>query len=94
MAPELHQGATAGVTTDIYSVGCLLWVALTGQAPYAGTTEFEIVSGHVSRPVPQLVGSGPVVEALNRVLRIAMAKEPGHRYRSATDLRDAFAAAA
>ncbi|MFB9315199.1 serine/threonine-protein kinase [Nocardioides plantarum] len=88
MAPELHQGVTANVTTDIYAVGCLLWVVLTGQAPYAGSTEFEIITGHVSRPVPQLAGSTPLVEAVNRVLRISMAKEPGHRYRAALDLRD------
>ncbi|MDO9457893.1 serine/threonine-protein kinase [Nocardioides sp.] len=88
MAPELHGGATAGVTTDIYSLGCLLWVTLTGQPPYAGATEFEIVGGHVSKPVPQLAGDTPLVDSLNRIIRISMAKEPGHRYRSAVELRD------
>jgi serine/threonine protein kinase len=88
MAPELHGGATAGITTDIYSLGCLLWVCLTGRPPYEGTSEFEIVGGHVNKPVPQLVGHGPVVEALNRILRVSMAKEPGHRYRTAVEMRD------
>jgi serine/threonine protein kinase len=88
MAPELHGGATAGITTDIYALGCLLWVALVGRPPYEGTSEFEIVGGHVNKPVPQLAGDGPVVEALNRILRVSMAKEPGHRYRQALEMRD------
>ncbi len=88
MAPELHGGAQAGVTTDIYSLGCLLWVALTGKPPYGGTSEFEIVGGHISKAVPQLSGGSSLVEAVNRILRVAMAKEPGHRYRTALALRD------
>ncbi len=88
MAPELHSGAQAGVSTDIYSLGCLLWVALTGQPPYSGVTEFEIAGAHMTSPVPQLPTVSPMTEALNRALRVSMAKEPGHRYRSALALRD------
>jgi serine/threonine-protein kinase len=47
MAPELHTGATASVATDVYSLGCLLWAALSGHAPYVGTTDYEIVSAHL-----------------------------------------------
>ncbi|WP_167736739.1 serine/threonine-protein kinase [Nocardioides sp. 1609] len=88
MAPELHSGAQAGLSTDIYSLGCLLWVALTGQPPYSGATEFEIAGAHMTSPVPQLPTVSPMTEALNRALRVSMAKEPGHRYRSALALRD------
>ena len=28
MAPELHTGGAAGVASDLYSLGCLLWAAL------------------------------------------------------------------
>ncbi|WP_345463292.1 serine/threonine-protein kinase [Nocardioides marinquilinus] len=88
MAPELHGGAHAGPATDIYSVGCLLWVVLTGEPPYGGTTEFEVIGGHVTKPVPQLPDRSPLTRTVNHVLRVAMAKEPGHRYRSALALRD------
>ncbi len=54
MAPELHTGGTAGVPTDLYSLGCLLWAVLSGHAPYRGTSEYEIVSAHLAQPVPQL----------------------------------------
>jgi serine/threonine-protein kinase len=33
MAPELHTGGRPGVASDVYSLGCLLWATLTGQAP-------------------------------------------------------------
>ena len=51
MAPELHTG-DPGVASDLYSLGCLLWAALNRAAPYAGTTDFEIVTAHREQPVP------------------------------------------
>lgn len=88
MAPELHTGGTPGTTTDVYALGCLLWAALVGRAPYGGTTDYQLVSAHVSAPVPQLVPSGPFEREVNRILRSAMAKHPGERYPSAAALRD------
>ena len=87
MAPELHGGAPASVATDVYSLGCLLWVALTGTPPYTGSSEYQIVGAHISQPVPQLTGTSPMVQATNRILRFAMAKEPAQRYRSAAAMR-------
>ncbi len=88
MAPELDAGAPAGESSDIYSVGCLLWATLTGQAPYAGATEDEIVAAHREQPVPQLLGSHRQAREVNRILRTAMAKDPAARYSSAARLRD------
>ena len=59
MAPELHTGGQAGVASDIYSLGCLLWAAITGTAPYAGTSDYQIVSAHLAQPVPQLQPGAP-----------------------------------
>ena len=88
MAPELDTGAPAGVASDIYSVGCLLWATLTGRAPYAGATEDQVVAAHREQPVPQLVGSSSQAREVNRILRTAMAKDPATRYSSAVRLRD------
>ncbi|MCB8955548.1 MAG: serine/threonine protein kinase [Nocardioides sp.] len=94
MAPELHTGGTAGVASDVYSLGCLLWAALSGAPPYDGTSDFEVVTAHRERPVPQLPGRDPRTVAVNRVLRTAMAKRPADRYPSARALRDDLVAAA
>ncbi|WP_183093728.1 serine/threonine-protein kinase, partial [Nocardioides stalactiti] len=89
MAPELHTGTGApGPATDIYSLGCLLWATVTGQAPYGGTTGLQLASAHVGAPVPQVVETGPLEHEINRVLRSAMAKHPGQRYPSAHALSE------
>ena len=88
MAPELHQGGAAGPPSDVYSLGCLLWATLTGRAPYGGTTNFQIVDGHVSGPIPQLPARSAFDRELNRILRTALAKNPQERYPSAAALRD------
>lgn len=80
MAPELHTGGSAGVTSDVYSLGCLLWAALSGRAPYAGTSDFQIVTAHFEQPIPQLEETSELARETNRVLRTAMAKEPEGRY--------------
>jgi serine/threonine protein kinase len=90
MAPELHVGGSASVASDVYSLGCLLWQTLTGDAPYQGSTPFEVVSKHVDQPVPQLRGSGPIVDGINRILRSSMAKQPGDRFSSARAMRAAL----
>ena len=88
MAPELHTGGEAGPLCDVYSLGCLLWATLTGAAPYAGGTDYQVVSGHVSGSVPQLEPTGPLALQVNRVLALALAKDPERRYPSAQALRD------
>ena len=88
MAPELHTGGEAGVASDIYSLGCLLWSTLVGHAPFSGTSDYQIVSAHLEQPVPQLDGGTTEIREINRVLRTAMAKEPAARYRDAAALRD------
>ncbi|WP_141014673.1 serine/threonine-protein kinase [Nocardioides sambongensis] len=87
MAPELHAGASAGPAADIYSLGCLLWVALTGESPFRGTTEYQVIGAHINDPVPQLADGSAMAQATNRILRTAMAKEPADRYASAAAMR-------
>jgi hypothetical protein len=88
MAPELHAGGEAGVASDVYSLGCLLWATLSGRAPYRGATELDLVRAHLEQPVPQLAGDSPLATEVNRILATALAKDPADRYPSAAALRD------
>ncbi len=88
MAPELHLGSEAGPASDLYSLGCLLWASLSGAAPYAGPTDFQVIRAHLEDPVPQVVLTGPLAAEINRVLRTALAKRPEDRYPSAAAMRD------
>ncbi len=84
ISPERARGETATPLSDVYSLGCLLWVCLTGRTPYDGT-DVEMAIAHLNAPVPQLEGDG--AEEVNAVLVRAMAKKPGDRYPTAADLR-------
>lgn len=87
MAPERHLGVRAETRSDIYSLGCVLFEALTGGPPYAGS-EVQVAMAHVHEPPPQLRGSDRWTPELNRVLIRSLAKDPAARYRSATEFRE------
>ncbi len=74
MSPEQWQGRSVGPAADVYSLGCVLYEALTGIVPYArqaADTEPEIPEG------------------LDAVIERAVAKDADERYQSATGLIDA-----
>ena len=81
MAPERHLGADADERGDLYSLGCVLWAALTGNAPYSGT-DFQVITSHVQDAVPQLGTGTPLDERIDALLQRAMDKDPGRRFAS------------
>ena len=86
LAPERQSGAPASFATDVYSLGCLLWAAVTGAPPYRGS-EVDVALAHLRAPVPRLPGSDPVSLGINAIVARAMAKKPGDRYASAHEMR-------
>lgn len=93
MAPERHLGNDAGQSSDIYSLGCLLWAALSGHAPYQGTSEVQVAMAHVQQPIPDLDPTLPAHADLQAMMAKAMAKEPADRFQSASEMRSALRAA-
>lgn len=86
IAPERHNGAPATVLSDIYSLGCVLWVMLTGANPYSGT-DVEVAFQHVSAAIPQLPGGGWLAGELNGLIARMMAKRPEDRFRDIAELQ-------
>ncbi len=91
LAPERQSGTPASVATDIYSLGCLLWAALTSGPPYRGG-DVDVALAHLRAPVPQLPADDPVSRRANVIVARAMAKEPTHRYPSARAMREELVA--
>jgi hypothetical protein len=89
LAPERQSGAPASFATDVYSLGCLLWAAVTGAPPYRGS-EVDVAVAHLRAPIPRLPGSDPVSRSTNAIVARAMAKKPGDRYASAHEMRQAL----
>ncbi|KUI44407.1 serine/threonine protein kinase [Mycobacterium sp. IS-1590] len=95
-APETLTGEPADHRADIYALGCSLYTMLTGQTPFArpGADVGATVAGHLSAPPPRVTDRIPhAPPAIDAVIAKAMAKNPNHRYQSATDLAAAAAAA-
>src|SRR5262245_45268743 len=88
MAPEQVAGdPNVDHRADIYSLGCVAYEMLTGQAPFAGKSPQQTLAAHVmEKPVPlaeRRAGLPPsLVAAVNRCLE----KEPANRPQSAADL--------
>ncbi len=78
MAPERLRGEPATAASDVYAVGCLLWVALTGELPYRGSQP-EVIVAHDRAPIPQLKVGDPRTAAVNDLLKSLLAKDPRDR---------------
>jgi len=96
VAPEQIRNERVDARADVYALGCVLFHALTGQAPYLRETEEATLWSHLHDPPPpaSMLAEG-VPEAFDTVIERALAKEPDDRFPSAGDLgRAALAAAA
>jgi DNA-binding beta-propeller fold protein YncE len=94
VSPEQIHGAKLDARSDVYSLGCLLYHAITGRVPFERDADVAKIFAHVHDPPPGLNGApGSVPAALDPVLRRAMAKDPEERYPSAGDLGHAALAA-
>jgi eukaryotic-like serine/threonine-protein kinase len=95
-SPEQVRGKHITTATDVYSLGVLLYVLLTGRYPYEFSSlsvrDIELViceqeplppSAAVSR---QQRRSRGLSRELDMVVRVAMHKDPAHRYPSALEL--------
>lgn len=85
-APEQAIGGrqSATVQSDVYALGCILYEALTGKAPFSGDKDLAeaMIKDELSRP--SLIG---VTEAMAEVVLKATQKRASDRYVTAIDMR-------
>ena len=73
-----------GESSDLYSVGVLLYESLSGRPPFQGKTVGEILFEHMTAPVPELRVRGiDIPPVMEEVLRRLLCKDPRDRYQSA-----------
>jgi serine/threonine-protein kinase len=87
LSPEQARGAPVDQTSDLYSVGVVLYEMLTGQVPFTGDTPLEIAMKHLSEvPKPPSELRPEVSHDLDSVVLRALAKDPSERYQSAEEM--------
>lgn len=87
MSPEQAEGRDVDARADIYSLGCVLFQALTGGVLFDRDSDLDKLWAHVHEPPPKLRSVIPDVPAgLQDVLTRALAKDPDERPQSAGEL--------
>jgi serine/threonine protein kinase len=84
MSPEQSKGTPVGKSSDVYSLGVVIYELLTGNVPFEGATALEIIQKHQYEG-PQDIKSlnRAVPDALARVVMRMLAKDSKERYKSA-----------
>jgi serine/threonine protein kinase/ABC-type phosphate transport system substrate-binding protein len=92
-APEQSLGVLRR-SSDIYSLGVLLFRLLTGQPPFRGQTPVEVLLKHVRVEAPSARSINPSIsDSVDSVVQVAMRKRSDDRYASAEEFSEALKAA-
>lgn len=89
MSPEQCQGNMQDRRSDIYSLGCVMYEAVTGIQPFAAENPIRTILKHINedpRPISTLHRHLRVSTDLDKVIMHCLARDPSQRYQSADEL--------
>ena len=88
MSPEQAAARTPDARSDIWSLGVVLYETITRQAPFAGSTNWEIIAKIHAEDPPPLSRFREVPIGLQRCVSKALAKKKEDRYQKVSELRN------
>ena len=89
MAPEQLEGRETDARADVFAFGAIVYEMVTGHRAFAGESQASLVTAIMSADPPSLISQVPgTPQALERVVRKCLAKDPASRWRDAADLAD------
>jgi serine/threonine protein kinase len=90
MSPEQLEGRPVDGRADIFALGALLYEMVTGRKAFEGASVASVTAAVIKTeppPISSVTKEGPIApEALDHVVRQALAKEPDERWQTAHDL--------
>lgn len=91
ISPEQAQGKELTATSDIYSLGIVLYESATGQLPFDGPDAVSVAMKQVNElPVPPREINPDIDPALEAIIMKALAKNPAERFATAKEMRVAL----
>jgi serine/threonine protein kinase len=87
MAPEQLQGGAVDARADIFAFGAMLHEMVTGQRAFTGSSQASLIGAILHfEPARVTVAAPGAPPALDRLVSVCLAKDPDHRWSSASDV--------
>lgn len=88
LAPELSQGATASVQSDIYSLGVTFFELVTGKVPYDDKSAVSVALKHIKEKFPSARKFNPRTPVIiDKIIQKSCMKNPADRYKDVFEMR-------
>jgi serine/threonine-protein kinase len=86
MSPEQAAGATVDHRSDVFSLGVVLWEALSGRRLFRRETDLAVMRAISNDPIPRPSGRRPIAPRLERIVMTALERAPEDRFQNALEM--------
>jgi len=86
MSPEQASGAPVDHRSDVFSLGVVLWEALSGRRLFRRPTDLAVMRAITKEPIPRPSGPSPIAPRLQNIVMTALERAPEDRFQGANEM--------